>query len=68
MRIVFAAAVSAGLMVGACGGGQTDKTETEEALFENGVEPTAPSPGTVDQPTEGGAAGAEGAAQAGNGQ
>jgi hypothetical protein len=55
MRIAFAAALAAGLMVGACGGGQTDKTESEEALFGNGVEPTAPSPGTVDQPTNGAA-------------
>lgn len=65
MRMAFAVALAAGLMVGGCGGGQTDKTKTEEALFDNGTEPTAPSPGTVDEPTEGGAAGA---GEAGNGQ
>ena len=54
MRIAFAAALAAGLMASACGGGQTDQTKTEEALFDN-AQPTAPSPGTVDQPTQGAA-------------
>jgi hypothetical protein len=53
MRIEFKAALAAGLMVSACGGGQTEQTKTEEALFDN-AQPTAPSPGTVDQPAQGG--------------
>ena len=63
MRIAFAAALAAGLMVSACGGGQTGQTDTEEALSGNGVQSTAPSPGTVDQPANG-AAGAAGASNA----
>lgn len=43
MRIIVTAAVAAAL-VGACGGGQTEPTEAEEALG-NGYAPTAPSPG-----------------------
>ena len=44
MRISFAAAVAAGLLLSACGGGQTEATESEEALT-NDLQPTAPSPG-----------------------
>jgi hypothetical protein len=46
MRIAIALALSAGLLVGACGGGQTEATEAEEALT-NDLQPAAPSPGTV---------------------
>ena len=46
MRTGIAAALAAGLLVGACGGGQTEATEAEEALA-NDVQPAAPSPGTV---------------------
>ncbi|WP_129791874.1 hypothetical protein [Sphingosinicella sp. CPCC 101087] len=45
MRITFVAALAAGLLVGACGGGgQTEATEVEEALG-NEFQPAAPSPG-----------------------
>ena len=57
MRTTLAAALAAGLLVGACGGGQTDTTEAEEAL-NNGLQPMAPAPG--------GAGNAAGAAGAGN--
>ena len=46
MRIRFIAAAAAGALVAACGGGQTEATEAEEALA-NDVQPAAPSPGTV---------------------
>jgi len=46
MRIAIALALSASLLVGACGGGQTEATEAEEALS-NDLQPAAPSPGTV---------------------
>jgi len=46
MRIAIALTLSAGLLVGACGGGQTEATEAEEALS-NDLQPAAPSPGTV---------------------
>jgi hypothetical protein len=45
MRITFAAALAAGLLVGGCsGGGQTEATKAEEALA-NEYDPSAPSPG-----------------------
>jgi hypothetical protein len=45
MRITLAAALAAGLLAGACGGGgQTETTEAEEALG-NEFQPAAPSPG-----------------------
>ncbi len=45
MRTRLAAAVAAGLLVSACGGGgQTDATAQEEALA-NEYDPSAPSPG-----------------------
>ena len=47
MRTTLAAALAAGLLVGACGGGQTDTTEAEEAL-NNGLQPMAPAPGGAD--------------------
>ena len=43
MRTV-AAAIAAGLLLSACGGGQTGTTEAEEAL-NNEYQPAAPSPG-----------------------
>ncbi|HEV2866962.1 MAG TPA: hypothetical protein VGX37_10640 [Allosphingosinicella sp.] len=46
MRITLAAALAAGLLVGACGGGQTETTEAEEALA-NDLDPSAPSPGNA---------------------
>ena len=46
MRIAIALALLAGLLVGACGGGQTESTEAEEALSDD-LQPAAPSPGTV---------------------
>ena len=46
MRIHLLAAFSSALLVAACGGGQTEPTEAEEALA-NDVQPAAPSPGTV---------------------
>lgn len=44
MRINFMAAVAAVLLVSACGGGQTEATEAEEAL-NNDLRPAAPAPG-----------------------
>ena len=46
MRLLSALVLSAGLLVSACGGGQTDTTEAEERL-NNDLQPSAPSPGTV---------------------
>lgn len=46
MRMTIAFALSAALLIGGCGGGQTDTTEAEDALA-NDLQPAAPSPGTV---------------------
>jgi hypothetical protein len=46
MRNGTALILSAGLMLSACGGGQTEATDEEEALT-NDLQPAAPSPGTV---------------------
>jgi hypothetical protein len=46
MRMTIVFALSAALMIGGCGGGQTEPTEAEEALS-NDLQPTAPAPGTV---------------------
>ncbi len=46
MRILSAFVLSAGLLVSACGGGQTETTEAEDGL-NNDLQPSAPSPGTV---------------------
>lgn len=67
MRIGFAAVLAAGLLVSACGGGQTEATEAEEALA-NDVQPTAPSPGTVVPSGANVANGASAVPQQGNSQ